>query len=112
MIVRNYEDTKAEAVSDAGAVKTSVRWVISKEDGAKNFFMRVFEIAPGGCTPIHRHPWEHEVFVLQGSGCVMRAGAEVPISGGHVIFIPPDEEHQFKNTSGGTLQFICVVPSQ
>lgn len=112
MIVKNYEDTKAESVSDAGAERTTIRGVISKEDGAKNFFMRVFEIASGGCTPKHRHPWEHEVFVLKGNGCVMRRGVEVPIAQGHVIFIPPDEEHQFKNTSGGTLEFICVVPSQ
>jgi quercetin dioxygenase-like cupin family protein len=112
MIVRSYEDTKAESVSDAGAEKTTVRWVIAKEDGAKNFFMRVFEIAPGGCTPIHHHPWEHEVFVLQGKGCVVRDGEEVSISEGHVIFVPPEEEHQFKNTCGDTLKFICVVPSQ
>ena len=112
MIIRNCEDTKLESVSDAGAEKTSVRWVISKEDGAKNFYMRVFEIASGGCTPLHRHPWEHEVFVLEGRGCVMRAGEAVSICEGHVVFIPPDEEHQFKNTFGDTLKFICVVPSQ
>jgi len=112
MIVKNYEDVKAEPVSDTGAEKTTVRWVIGREDGAKNFFMRVFAIAPGGCTPLHCHPWEHEVFVLQGKGSVVRQGNEVSVSEGHVVFIPPEEEHQFKNTSGDTLQFICVVPSQ
>ena len=112
MIVKNYEDIKAEPVSDTGAKKTTVRWVIAKEDGAKNFFMRVFEIAPGGCTPLHRHSWEHEVFVLQGKGCVVRDGKEVSISEGNGIFVLPDEDHQFKNTFSDTLKFICVVPSR
>jgi len=112
MIVKNYEDVKADPVSDAGAEKTTVRWVIAREDGAKNFFMRVFAIAPGGCTPLHRHAWEHEVFVLQGRGCVVRDGEHVSIAAGHAVFIPPEEQHQFKNTSGDALEFICVVPSQ
>lgn len=111
MIVKSYQDIKPETVSDAGAENTTVRWVIAKEDGANNFFMRVFEIAPGGCTPLHHHPWEHEVFVFRGRGCVVRDGKEVPIAEGHVVFIPPEEEHQFKNAFNETLKFICIVPS-
>ena len=63
MIIRDYQEVKAEPVTDAGAEKANVRWVIAEKDGAKNFFMRVFKIEPGGYTPLHHHPWEHEMFV-------------------------------------------------
>ena len=36
------------------------RVVVGKADGADNFCMRIFELAPGGYTPRHAHPWEHE----------------------------------------------------
>ena len=110
MIVKNYQEVKAEPVTDAGAEKVSVRWVIAEKDGAKNFFMRVFEIAPGGCTPLHHHPWEHETFIIEGNGRLIKAGKEVPLSQGTVVFVPPDEEHQFKNTSPHPFKMVCLIP--
>jgi len=62
------------------AEKASVRWVIAEKDGAKNFFMRVFEIEPGGYTPLHHHPWEHEMFVCAGKGCAVQEGKEVSLT--------------------------------
>ena len=44
--------------------------------GAPNFTMRHFEVAPGGRTPFHAHPWEHEVYVLSGTGKVRQKGGE------------------------------------
>lgn len=112
MIIKKYQEVKAEPISDAGAEKVTIRWVISKDDGAKNFFMRVFEIEPGGCTPFHHHPWEHEMFVFEGEGCVIKEGKEHPITEGSVLFVPPDEEHQVKNTAHKTLKIVCLIPAQ
>jgi quercetin dioxygenase-like cupin family protein len=61
---QNVEASKAEE----GAEKLRVRWLITKEIGAENFAMRLFEMDPGGFSPLHRHPWEHEVFILEGKG--------------------------------------------
>jgi len=30
---------------------------------------------------------------------------------GTVVFVPPNEPHQFKNTGRTTLKFICLVPA-
>ncbi|MBS7654346.1 cupin domain-containing protein, partial [Candidatus Bathyarchaeota archaeon] len=30
---------------------------------------------------------------------------------GSVIFIPPNEKHQFKNTGGKTVKFLCLIPN-
>lgn len=35
MIIRHYQEVKAEPVTDVGAEKANVRWVIAEQDGAK-----------------------------------------------------------------------------
>jgi len=72
--------------------------------------MRLFTIEPGGYTPLHSHNWEHEVFILEGEGKVMSNGKKMLFKSGDVIFIPPNEGHQFLNTGKNSLRFICLVP--
>jgi quercetin dioxygenase-like cupin family protein len=111
MKVAHYKEIAPDPVGEEGASGITVRWVISEKDGADNFSMRVFEVEPGGYSPYHKHPWEHEVFILEGRGSVVQGEKEVPFSKGDVIFIPPGEEHQIRNSSKETLEFICLIPS-
>lgn len=85
---------------------------ISPRDGAPNFAMRVFEISPGGHTPLHKHPYEHEVFVLEGAGTIWRDGREVAIKPGDVLYVPGDEQHQFKNAGNAPFKFMCLIPAK
>lgn len=101
-----------EKVEMPGAEGCAYRVAISRRDGAPNFAMRVFEVAVGGCTPLHQHPYEHEVFILDGTATIWREGNEVALQPGDVLLIPADEKHQFKNTGSGTLKFICLIPAQ
>jgi len=66
----HFTDVDLEEPSEEGIKDMKVRWLISKKDGAENFAMRLFEIQPGGYSPLHQHDWEHEVFILDGSGVV------------------------------------------
>jgi quercetin dioxygenase-like cupin family protein len=84
--------------------------LVSKDDGAPTFAMRMFEVQPGGHTPLHRHPHEHEVFVLQGKGVVVHEGKDYPLTPEVVVFVPGGDEHCFKNTGNSTLRFLCLVP--
>lgn len=111
MKVAHYKETTPDPVGEEGASGITVRWVICEKDGAENFFMRVFEMEPGGYSPYHKHPWEHEVFIIEGRGSLVQGEKEVPFSKGDVIFIPPGEKHQVKNSSKETLEFICVIPN-
>jgi len=107
----NYK-TVASTHFDKGSAKgVAGRVAVGKADGANNFCMRVFEIAPGGFTPKHAHPWEHEIFFHAGSGEVYGNGRWNPIAPESVIFMPADEEHQIRNTGKETLMFVCLVPS-
>jgi len=98
--------------ADEGSSKLKVRWLITEEMGAPNFAMRLFEMEPKGNSPLHSHPWEHEVFILEGEGHVVSEGKETRFRAGNAIFIPPNEKHQFKNTGGKTVKFLCLVPNK
>ncbi len=93
-----------------GAKGVGIRVLISKDDGAPTFAMRMFEIEPGGNTPLHRHPHEHEVFIVEGTGTFVHEGKSHPISREDVVFVPGNSEHCFKNTGGSPLRFLCLVP--
>ncbi len=110
MKVMNYTEIGSEEVAEEDARRVTVRWLIDENDGAPNFAMRLFEVAPGGYTPRHAHPWEHEVFVVGGRGSVYRDGEYVDVKRGDVVFVPPNEDHQFKNDGDSTLSFLCLIP--
>jgi quercetin dioxygenase-like cupin family protein len=109
MKVFTFSDVEAKE-ADEGASKLKVRWLITKEMGAPNFAMRLFEMEPNGNSPLHTHPWEHEVFILEGEGIVVAKDGEKKIKAGSVIFIAPNELHQIKNNSKKILKFLCLVP--
>ena len=101
----------AREVTTEGAKGVTIRWLVSKNDGAPGFQMRLFEVAPGGKTPLHTHEWEHEVYILEGEGVLTYEGEERQFSKGFFAFVPPGRKHSFSNTGEGILSFICVVPA-
>jgi quercetin dioxygenase-like cupin family protein len=78
--------------------------------GAPTFAMRHFTVQPGGHTPLHKHDWEHEVYVLEGEGFVRHQDQEYPIRPGDAIFVPPNQLHQFRSAGSSHLRFLCMVP--
>jgi quercetin dioxygenase-like cupin family protein len=105
----HYDAVKAKDAEE-GASKLKIRWLITKEMGAENFAMRLFEMEPGGYSPLHAHPWEHEVFILEGEGSVFDGENAKEFKAGDVVFVPPSERHQFKNNGRKTLKFLCLIP--
>ncbi|MBD3398924.1 MAG: cupin domain-containing protein [Candidatus Coatesbacteria bacterium] len=110
MLVHDHRTIEREEVQTAGAVGVGVRWLVTRAMGAPNFAMREFEVAPGGRTPHHSHPWEHEVFVLAGGGEIHGDDGAQPIGPGTVVLVAPDEPHHFANTGAEALRFLCLIP--
>jgi quercetin dioxygenase-like cupin family protein len=106
----HFTDIPAEIPSEEDVKDTTIRWLITKKDGAENFTMRLFEMKPDGHTPLHQHDWEHEVFIVKGSGELRTKTEKKPFKQGDVVFVEPMEWHQFANTGSEILQFICVIP--
>jgi quercetin dioxygenase-like cupin family protein len=104
-------EVPARDVKSEGAEKVKIRWLISERDGASRFVMRLFEVGPGGRTPLHRHGWEHEIFIVSGKGKLMYEGSERPFTEGFFIFVPAGAEHSFVNTGQAPLEFLCMIPA-
>ena len=106
--VAHWKDVPEEEVE--GAKGLYRRWLISREDGAPNFAMRLFRMAPGGRSAHHSHDWEHEVFVLSGRGRANVGGMTYDLYPGVFLFIPAGVDHSFENVGGEDLLFLCMVP--
>jgi quercetin dioxygenase-like cupin family protein len=96
---------------EQGAAKVRIQWLIDESTGAPRFSLRRFEIAPGGHTPLHEHPWEHEVYILSGKGSVIAGDAEAALEPDDAILLDPHEVHQFRASAGEMLVLLCIVPN-
>jgi quercetin dioxygenase-like cupin family protein len=101
---------RQEPVTANGARGARMRMLIGPDERAPNFFMRHFEVEPGGCTPHHQHDYEHEILVLRGSGTARTPTGDRPFHTGDIIYVPANEMHQFCNTSDEPCEFICLIP--
>ena len=110
MKIIDYRSALPTHFDNESAKGVSGRVLIGRNDGANNFCMRIFEVAPGGHTPRHTHPWEHEIFIHSGSGEIWNQNWH-SFSAGHVIFVSGNEEHQIRNRNNAPLVFICLIPA-
>lgn len=109
-MIKKYSDIQP-TLFDGEAVKgVAGRVVIGKKDGAKNFCMRVFEIAVGGNTARHSHEWEHEIFVHAGDGEIFLDGRWNTIGAGNAIYVEGNMEHQMRNIGNTPFVFVCLIP--
>jgi quercetin dioxygenase-like cupin family protein len=76
MKVGHYREVDQAPVTMEGSSGCQVRWLLDEAQGAPNFAMRQYEVAPQGFTPLHSHGYEHEVFILEGSGIVVEGDTE------------------------------------
>lgn len=111
MIIKNYQDSEEEKVSEYGSKDVTIRWLIHKTDGALRFAMRRFKISPGGVIGLHSHPEEHEIYIMQGEGILMDdEGREFPVKKDDVIYVPSFENHGYKNEGTEDFVFLCIIP--
>ena len=105
MKIINYHDIKA--VQEFPGV--AMREAITAEE-APRFYMRVYELEPGGATKIHTHWWEHELFVISGQGLLDTGQEKIAITQDNVLYIAPEEPHGFINNGSQLLRYILLNP--
>ncbi len=110
--VGKWEDVVAEKVPEDMATGTTIRWLIRREDGAPLFAMRLFEVEPGGHIKAHSHPWEHEIFILEGEARIRINGKDYIVGKDYYLYIPPNAVHEYWNTGSSVLRFLCIIPHQ
>jgi len=111
MQVTSSQDVALQRVEMEGAAKCQFRILIGNQESAPNFVMREFTVEPGGHTPRHFHNYEHEVYVLSGAGQVLDGEDWRDIRAGDVVFVAPNDVHQFRNSTDSELRFLCLIPS-
>lgn len=99
-----------QSIQMIGAENCKMQELLTESSGAPNFAMRLFELEPEGHTPQHSHPWEHEIYILQGQGEV-RGETRIPFKASDALLIPPNSLHQFYNSGSEPLKFLCLIPN-
>ncbi len=110
MRIGPVDGIEGKPVDMEGARGVRMRIIVGEEHGAPNFVMRVFDVEPGGHTPLHAHPFEHGVLVLSGRGELVEEGRREPLAPGDAVFVPGGTVHQFRAAQDSPLRFLCVVP--
>ena len=108
MIIKNVQTIDASSPEGLDGVR--MRVAIGRAEEAPRFVLRHFTLDAGCATPRHAHWWEHEIYVIEGEGEAYTGDGFKPIRAGDTIYVPPDEEHQFRNSGSAPLKFICVIP--
>jgi len=112
MHIQHYKKVEGVAVTSPDAKGATMHVVAGPQQGAQNFTMRVFELEPGGYSFDHHHDFEHEIFFHQGKGEVDYNEKTIKVSPGDTAFIPPNVQHQIRNTGDETMVFVCVIPNR
>ncbi len=109
MITGKREEVQPQLIDNGNILK---RVLMGPRNGAPNFVMRVFTLKPGASTPHHSHPWEHEIYVLEGKIEAVSENGNYIVEKDGFIFVEPNEKHQFRNVNDGESVFICVIPKE
>lgn len=112
MKIKRINEVDIIDIDIEGAKGVTKQILIGKDDGSDGIIMRLFTVQAGGNTPLHTHNFEHLVKIEKGKGIVVDSEGDHAVEAGMIIYVKPNEVHQFKNTSDDILQFICVIPAQ
>lgn len=96
--------------SEEGVKSTTLHILLGKDESEAHFITRYFHVEPGGYSPLHQHPHEHEVVILHGKGQVQIGEVVNEVAPYDALLISGGDLHQFKNTGDQPLGFLCMIP--
>ena len=102
-IIRNFRNVYTPEGPSARMI-----WL---DDNPTTCTMTYSEIYPNKTSSHHIHDWEHEVYIIKGSGTLVCDGKEYPVKQGDAMFIPPKVDHYTLNNGGeGVMRRIEINP--
>ena len=108
MYAFNVEQKEAKVLEKTGVHKVVVKYLIDRVDGAQKFFLRHYTVDSGGYTLLDKHPYEHEVYILEGRGLARVGNQEMEVKPGDAVFVPSNTAHQFLNVGEHPFTFLCI----
>lgn len=73
--------------------------------------LRYFEVQPGSASRLEKHEHEHYVVVRTGLGYAIVGEAVTELGPDDVVYVGPNELHQFVNRGDTPFGFYCFVDS-
>jgi len=71
--------------------------LVALDDNPITCTLSYSRIEPGKTSSHHIHPWEHEIYIIKGSGTLICDGKEYPVKEGDAMFIPGNVDHYTLN---------------
>jgi len=112
----NWQGVPLEAYKDTTDTWKGItrRELSGKRGESQKFHVRYFEIAPGGFSTLEKHEHEHVVIPIRGRGEAQLDCYLYKVSFGDVVYIAPNDAHQFRNPDDATepFGFLCIVNAE
>jgi len=108
MYVNHYENVIKNPVTNEGAEKSFIRWLLTEKDDADFFDLRYLCIGPGGIVPAHSHDIVHAWFFLKGKGVIITDKEKIPVEPGNFVYLDSRNVHGVKNNGTQNFEFICL----
>lgn len=103
----------ADYKSEGDSWRDVSRRVFVGESGeSPRFHVRYFEVAQGGHSTLEQHLHEHVVVVMRGQGHAIIGEKRLRLAFGDVVYVCPDEVHQFSNSDPEPFGFLCMVNAE
>lgn len=111
-----WEGVELEAYKDTTDTWKGItrRELSGKRGESQQFHVRYFEIAPGGHSTLEKHEHEHVVIPIRGRGEVQFDCYQYNVAFGDVVYIAPNDAHQFRSPVDATepFGFLCIVNAE
>lgn len=111
-MIGHIKDLQAKILTSPEVKDTSIKVLVSPQEGWQGHVLRVLDVEKGGHTPKHQHPWYHVNYIIKGEGELMIDGKVEKVSAGSYAYIPGNTIHQFRNIGEDTFSFICIVAEE
>jgi ribulose-bisphosphate carboxylase large chain len=112
----NWEGVPLEAYKETTETWKGVtrRELVGKRGESPRFHVRYFELAPGGYSTLEKHEHEHVVIPQRGRGEVQFGCYVYRVALGDVVYIAPNDPHQFRNPKEASepFGFLCIVNAE
>ena len=106
----NIRSLKSVRFGEIGAHRVLMKQLVGKEDGAEKTALHEIRIQKGGRTSVHRHNWQHQIYVTSGRGVLVIGEKRIPLKAGDILVIARGEEHGFEQRGNSPLLFLTVTP--
>lgn len=102
-IVRAHDECQQSWFAGGGVMT----WLATADETGGAFLLFEDEMAQGKVTPLHTHPTEETMYVLEGEICYHIDGQERTVSAGGVVMAPRGVPHAFMVVSEAA-RMLCL----